>query len=171
MKFKAILLSLLALLTASHCTSPEQRVTTSPRINHVMLYVSNLDHSIAFYTRAFDLQVTNTLDTLIAVQPDQTEVIRTVNMAFLKFPGQDFVFELAQQVADTTKRPPTYSFQHIGVDVVDIEAAYKRALEAGAKELVPVRSVKANGLEAKQAFFAGPDGERIELMQIISGEF
>jgi len=107
----------------------------------------------------------------IAMQPDGTELIRTVQMAFLKFPDQDFVFELAQQLADTTMRPATYSFQHIGVDVVDIEAAYQRAIDAGAKELLPVRKVKAKGVEAKQAFFAGPDGERIELMQIISGEF
>jgi catechol 2,3-dioxygenase-like lactoylglutathione lyase family enzyme len=136
-----------------------------------MLYVSNLERSIEFYIRAFDFQITNKLDTLIAVQSDGTELIRTVNMAFLKFPGQDFVFELAQQVADTTTRPPAYSFQHIGVDVLNIETAFKRAIEAGAKELVPVRRVKATGVEAKQAFFAGPDGERIELMQILSGEF
>ena len=82
-----------------------------------------LDNSIAFYTKAFDLKLTNKLDTLIAMQPDGTELIRRVNMAFLKFPGQDFVFELAQQVADTSSRQTTFSFQHIGVDVLDIEAA------------------------------------------------
>lgn len=171
MKVKTILLSLVVLLTLSCSTDTRQHKAISPRINHVMLYVSNLDNSIAFYTRAFDLQVTNKLNTLIAMQPDGTELIRTVQMAFLKFPDQDFVFELAQQLADTTMRPATYSFQHIGVDVQDIEAAYKRAIDAGAKELLPVRTVKAKGIEAKQAFFAGPDGERIELMQIISGEF
>lgn len=171
MKFKTVLYSLIVLVIFSHCTETTQPKAVSPRINHVMLYVSNLDNSIAFYTKAFDLLITNKLDTLIAVQPDGTELMRTVNMAFLKFPDQDFVFELAQQVADTTMRPATYSFQHIGVDVQDIEAAYKRAIDAGAKELLPVRIVKAKGIEAKQAFFAGPDGERIELMQIISGEF
>ena len=159
------------IMTLSHCTDTKNNKPLSPRINHVMLYVSNLDNSIAFYTRAFDLQITNKLDTLIAVQPDGTELIRTVNMAFLKFPGQDFVFELAQQVADTTRRPASYSFQHMGVDVLDIERAYKRLMDAGAKELLKVRKVKAKGIEAKQAFVAGPDGERIELMQIISGKF
>jgi len=171
MKLKTILICLIALVTFSRCSSFKHQEPVSPRINHVMLYVSNLDNSIAFYTRAFDLHVTNTLDTLIAIQPDGKELIRPVHMAFLKFPEQEFVFELAQQFADTTSRPATYSFQHIGVDVLDIEAAYKRAIDAGAKELLPVRTVKAKGIEAKQAFFAGPDGERIELMQILSGEF
>lgn len=136
-----------------------------------MLYVSNLENSISFYTQAFDLQVTNRLDTLIAVQPDATEMKRTVKMAFLKFPGQEFVFELSEHVADTSSRPAVFSFQHVGVDVLDIDTAYKRAMDAGAKELLPVRKVRAKGIEAKQAFIAGPDGERIELMQIISGEF
>ena len=55
--------------------------------------------------------------------------------------------------------------------VVDIEAAYKRAIDAGAKELLPPRKVRATGIEGKQAFVAGPDGERIEFMEIVSGEF
>ena len=170
MKFKTTLLSLIIVLTMSCSTDTHPHQALSPRINHVMLYVSNLENSIDFYTRAFDLKVTNRLDTLIAVQPDSTEVIRTVTMAFLKFPGQDFVFELAEHAADTSSRP-AFLFQHVGVDVKDIDAAYKRAIDAGATELLPVRKVKAKGIEAKQAFVGGPDGERIELMQIISGEF
>lgn len=170
MKFKATLFSLLLIVSLA-CTDPNSHQVLSPRINHVMLYVSNLENSINFYTQAFDLKVTNRLDTLIAVQPDATEMIRSVKMAFLKFPGQDFVFELAEHVADTSNRQAVFAFQHVGVDVLDIDAAYKRAMNAGAKELVPVRKVKAKGIEAKQAFVAGPDGERIELMQILSGEF
>lgn len=170
MKIKTTLFSLLLAVMLS-CTETNSHQALSPRINHVMLYVSNLENSIDFYTRAFDLKVTNRLDTLIAVQPDSTEVIRTVKMAFLKFSDQDFVFELAEHAADTSSRPSAFLFQHVGVDVLDIDAAYKRALEAGAKELLPVRKVKAKGIEAKQAFVAGPDGERIELMQVISGEF
>jgi len=135
-----------------------------------MLYVSDLEASINFYTQAFDFQVTNRLDTLIATQPDGTEVIRSVKMAFLKFPKQDFVFELSQQPVDSIK-PIAFLFQHVGVDVQDIDAAYARAISAGAIELLPVRKVRAKGIEAKQAFVGGPDGERIELMQIISGEF
>lgn len=170
MKFKTTFL-ILPLVVILSCTHTNSHQALSPRINHVMLYVSNLENSINFYTHAFDLQVTNRLDTLIAVQPDGTEMARTVTMAFLKFPGQDFVFELSEHVADTSSRPTAFLFQHVGVDVLSIEAAYKRAIDAGAKELVPVRKVKAKGIEAKQAFVGGPDGERIELMQIISGEF
>jgi catechol 2,3-dioxygenase-like lactoylglutathione lyase family enzyme len=92
-------------------------------------------------------------------------------MAFLKFPNQDFVFELSEQVADTTNHAVALRFQHVGIDVQDIDAAYSRAMDAGAEALLPVRVVKAKGIEVKQAFVSGPDGERVELMQILAGEF
>jgi len=171
MNAKTKLISVILLLTLIQCTDTKQRKAISPRINHVMLYVSDLERSIDFYTAAFDLTVTNRLDSLTAVQPDGSEVTRPVKMAFLKFPDQDFVFELSEQVRDTTSTANTFLFQHVGVDVTDIVAAYSRALEAGAEPLLNIRMVKAKGVEAKQAFFAGPDGERIELMQIIAGEF
>ncbi|MBN8578355.1 MAG: VOC family protein [Cytophagales bacterium] len=156
-------------LLAAGCT-PGPKQAISPRFNHVMLYVSNLEKSIDFYTRAFDLQVTNRLDTLVATQPDGNKLVRLVNMAFLKFKNQDFVLELSQNSVDTTN-PTAFLFQHLGVDVQDIDAAYQRALDAGAAVMVPVRVVKAKGIEAKQAFVGGPDGERVELMQIVAGEF
>lgn len=168
MRFKTFLFSLLVVLVSCNTNS---RQPISPRFNHVMLYVSNLETSIDFYTRAFDLRVTNRLDTLIRLDVDGKEVVRTVNMAFLKFPDQDFVFELSEQKVDSAAVPVAFLFQHVGVDVQDIDAAFKRVINAGAKELSPIRNVKATGIEAKQAFFVGPDGERIELMQILSGEF
>lgn len=170
MRLRLSFASLLVLVIAS-CTNNNQHTVISPRVNHVMLYVSDLEQSIDFYTQAFDFQVTNRLDTLIATQPDGTELVRPVKMAFLKFPNQDFVFELSQQVMDTTNRPAAILLQHVGIDVQDIDAAYTRAIDAGAEALLPVRVVKAKGIEAKQAFVGGPDGERVELMQIIAGEF
>lgn len=137
MRFKISIASLLVLVIAS-CTNNSQHQSISPRVNHVMLYVSDLEKSIQFYTQAFDFEVANRLDTLIATQPDGTELVRPVKMAFLKFPNQDFVFELSEQVADTTNRPVAFLFQHVGIDVQDIDAAYSRAMGAGAKALLPL---------------------------------
>ena len=125
MRLRLSLASLLFFVFVS-CTKTDQPQTISPRVNHVMLYVSDLEKSIQFYTQAFDFEVTNRLDTLIATQPDGTELVRPVKMAFLKFPNQDFVFELSEQVADTTNRPGALLFQHVGIDVQDIDAAYTR---------------------------------------------
>ena len=142
----------------------------SPRFNHVMLYVSDLDTSIAFYTRAFDLEVTNRIDSLTVVEADGSEAHRPVRMAFLKFPGQEFVFELSEQAVEAGGPSPFY--QHLGVDVADIEAAATRAQAAGGRDFSGIRTVRApGGVEARNAFFRGPDGELVELMQMMAGEF
>jgi len=152
-------------------TSCESKQAISPRFNHVMLSVSDLETSVKFYTSAFDLQVTNDqLKKIEVFNNDGTTISRDVNMAFLKFPGQNFVLELSETPTISSENPSPF-YQHLGVDVQNIETAFNRMKDIGAEVLVPIRLIKAEGVEAKQAFFKGPDGEPIELMEIISGEF
>ena len=162
----AALLVLGAALTAFTLRSPAE---VSPRFNHVMLYVSDLDASIAFYTEAFDLEVTDRLDALTFIGPDGSEASTSVQMAFLRFPGQDFVLELSEQQVEDDGTSPY--FQHIGVDVTDIEAAAARVQSAGGRDFSGVRTVRARDLVARNAFFLGPDGEMVELMQMLQGTF
>jgi len=141
-----------------------------PRFNHVMLYVSDLDASIAFYTRAFDLKVAQRIDTLRVTRPDGSEMIRATRMAFLKFPGQDFVYELAERRVQDDGTSPF--FQHVGVDVADIDRAAARVQAAGGRDFSGVSTVRTSGgTVAKNGFFKGPDGELVELMQVVRGEF
>ncbi len=151
-------------------TSCESKQATSPRFNHVMLSVSDLEASVKFYTSGFDLQITNQLKKIEVFNDDGTTLSRDVNMAFLKFPNQNFVLELSETPGINYESPSPF-YQHLGIDVKDIESAFKRLQDIGAKVMVPIRQVKADGVEAKQAFFYGPDGEPIELMEIISGDF
>ncbi|MCA6079127.1 VOC family protein [Fulvivirga sedimenti] len=164
-----LFLTLSAMLLIAATYTGKQKAL-SPRFNHVMLYVSDIDASIEFYTRAFDLEVTQRITSLKVLQPDGTETTNTVNMAFLKFPGQDFVFEMAERSVEDNGISPF--FQHLGVDVKNIEKAAQRVLDAGGKDYTGVRTVRTNlNTSAKNAFFKGPDGESIELMEIMSGEF
>jgi len=141
-----------------------------PRFNHVMLYVSDLDATIAFYTRAFDLKVTQRIDTLRVTRPDGTERTSPVRMAFLRFPGQDFVYELAERKVQDDGTSPF--FQHVGVDVADIEAAAARVQSAGGRDFSGISTVRTSGgTVARNGFFKGPDGELVELMQVLQGEF
>ena len=162
----AALLVLVAALTGFALWSP---TAVSPRFNHVMLYVSDLDASITFYTQAFDLEVTDRLDTLILVADDGSETANPVRMAFLRFPGQDFVLELSEQQVEDDGTSPF--FQHVGVDVTDIESAVARVQAAGGRDFSGVRMVRARDLIARNAFFRGPDGEMVELMQMLQGTF
>ena len=154
---------------SAFATAKEAALT--PRFNHVMLVVSNLDSSITFYTTAFDLQVAQRLTELRVTRADGAQSTRPVKMALLKFPGQEFVLELAERPAPPTSGPAPY-YQHLGVDVQDIAAAAERVRRAGGRDPSAIQTVSTStGTVAKNMFFRGPSGELVELMQIVSGEF
>ena len=151
--------------------APAKEAALSPRFNHVMLVVSNLDSSITFYTAAFDLQVAQRITELTVTGANGAATPRPVKMALLKFPGQDFVLELGERPAAAPTGPAPY-YQHLGVDVRDIEAAAERVRKAGGRDLSPIQTVSTStGTVAKNMFFRGPSGELVELMQVVSGEF
>ncbi len=152
------------------CSNPEDK-PLSPRVNHVMLYVKDVDASVNFYTQAFDLQQTNKLTQLKVTKADGSELVRNIEIVFLKFPGQDFVYEIGQNSNPLDSMIRGTLFQHVGIDVSDIEAALQRAIEAGGILVAPVQTVSTKDINVKQAFLQGPDGEMIELMQMITGEF
>ena len=135
-----------------------------------MLYVADLDKSISFYTAAFDLEITGRVTELRILPANETQTTVEVNMAFLRFPSQDFVLEIGQNTADDSDGVSP-SYQHLGIDVENIEEAEKRLLAAGAKLVSPVQQVSANEIVARNSFYTGPDGEVIELMQIMEGDF
>lgn len=161
----SLLISFL-MITSCHPNKP-----VSPRFNHVVIQVSNMQKSVDFYTKAFDLEVTNdSLKHVVYTLADGTQEERDINVVLLKFPNQEFVYEMSE-VSEYDHSTSFDKFHHIGIDVRHIQAAFDRATNAGAEVLVPIRFVQTNGIETKQSFLKGPDGEIIELMQIISGNF
>ena len=87
------------IIVAVSAFAPAKKAALTPRFNHVMLVVSNLDSSIAFYTTAFDLQVAQRITELRVTGANGNQNARPVKMALLKFPGQEFVLELMQIVS------------------------------------------------------------------------
>jgi catechol 2,3-dioxygenase-like lactoylglutathione lyase family enzyme len=169
--FPLTVVAAFATIIAVSAFAPSKEGALTPRFNHVMLVVTNLDSSIAFYTTAFDLQVAQRLTELRVTAADGAQSSRPVKMALLKFPGQEFVLELAERPAPPTPGPAPY-YQHLGVDVRDLAAAAERVRKAGGQSPSPIQTVRTStGTVAKNMFFRGPSGELVELMQIISGEF
>jgi uncharacterized protein (TIGR02246 family) len=149
----------------------QPRTAPSPRFNHVMLFVADLDSSIAFYTAALELRVAQRITELTVTGANGAPSARPVKMALLKFPGRDFVLELAERPAPASAGAAPH-YQHLGVDVRDIAAAAERVRKAGGQAPSPIQTVStSSGTIAKNMFFRGPSGELVELMEIVSGEF
>jgi catechol 2,3-dioxygenase-like lactoylglutathione lyase family enzyme len=170
-KFRLVAVAAVAaIIVVVSAFAPNKEAALSPRFNHVMLFVSNLDSSVAFYTSAFDLQVAQRITELTVTAANGAPAARPVKMALLKFPGQEFVLELAERPASSSGPAPYY--QHLGVDVRDIAASAERVRKAGGRDPSPIQTVStSSGTVAKNMFFRGPSGELVELMQIMSGEF
>ncbi|NAS32016.1 hypothetical protein GTQ40_13605 [Flavobacteriaceae bacterium R38] len=166
MKITSFLPVLCLMVILFSCTPKK----VSPRFNHVVITVSDMEESLQFYTTAFDLEKTNTIKHLEYTAADGTVTNRDILVVLLKFPGQDFVWEMVENPDTNVSGVPSL-YQHVGVDVTDIDSAFKRIVDAGADVVTAPRTVRMTGLETKQAFLKGPDGEMIELMQILSGEF
>lgn len=151
--------------------APAKEAALTPRFNHVMLVVTNLDSSITFYTTAFDLKVAQRITEMKVTGANGSTNTRSVKMALLKFPGQEFVLELSERPAQPSTGPAPF-YQHVGVDVRDIDAAAERVRKAGGQNPSAVQTVSTSGgTVAKNMFFRGPSGELVELMQLVSGEF
>lgn len=152
------------------CTQNTAESPKNPQFNHVYLHVSDMDRSLAFYTTAFDLEVTKHIKKLKRTLEDGQIMEQEINLALLKFPGHYFGLEIGETL-DSLASNSTASYAHVGIAVEDIESASERISKAGGIATRPITQVETDSIQAKTAFFTGPDGETIELMQIISGSF
>lgn len=158
------------LLALAGCQTKMDDVQLSPRFNHVYLNVTDMDRSVAFYTSAFDLELTKQVKKLKRTSEDGVSGEYDIFLSLLKFPGQDFVLEIGENPGFQAENSSA-SYTHLGIDVLDIGAASERILKAGGVLSRPLSLVETEDIKAKTMFFTGPDGETIELMQLISGDF
>ena len=131
----------------------------SPRLDHVALRVTDMDRSIQFYDDAFGLKLSYRWD-------EMTIGGNTIkNPGALLSDGQGGSVEIFGDGDASQRRAVQQPINHFGFAVEDIEAAYIRAVNAGAQGDVPPIAVSADGANLKIAFVIGLDGERIELTQ------
>lgn len=122
-------------------------------LSHIGLYVKDIETSVDFYTRVFGLRV------------HEDHGIGASGKAIV-FLGFDTPFlELISSVSDPAAnvRPHRGPFDHLAWNVEDISAEVERIRNLGVAfspdEIMTVLDGR------KIAFFFGPDGERLELVQ------
>ncbi len=121
------------------------------RLNHAVLYVADLERSVAFYTTVFGFEI----------------VARQDPMAFLRAKGSDNHHDLGLlEVGRRAPRPPRGStgLYHLAWElssIKDLAAAREVLLEAGAL------TGESDHGATKSLYGADPDGNEFELMVLL----
>lgn len=120
---------------------------------HTMIRVLELDRSIAFYQKAFGLEVADRFD------------FDSFTLVYLRNAEADFEVELTLNKGRTEPYSLGDGYGHVAFAVDDLDAEHER-FEAAGLAPQPVKEFhRDGGLMAKFFFVQDPDGYKIEVLQ------
>jgi len=123
---------------------------------HIGVFISDKERSITYYSEMLDFECYHRVNI--------EEKNGTVRIAFIK--NGSCVIELVQ-LPDAAQKPDG-PIDHIAMDVDDIDAAMANLKAKGIKfETDEPLFLSTMFSGVKYAFFRGPDGEHLELNQIL----
>jgi len=129
--------------------------STTPRLLHTMLRVRDLDRSIDFYTRGFDMKLLRRQD-----YPSGE-----FTLAFVGYGDEDehTVIELTHNWGRKEPYELGTGFGHLAIGVANIHATCERLQSDGVPIPRPPGPMKHGG--SVIAFVEDPDGYKIELIE------
>jgi catechol 2,3-dioxygenase-like lactoylglutathione lyase family enzyme len=124
------------------------------RYHHFHLICSNLEHTENFFTG------------MLGAKLIERRKFGTADGAILDLNGTTISLRKAREdeniIGDSLQ--PRYGYDHLGLEVEDVDAAYNELKEKGIAFTIPPTNVETG----KMAFVKGPDGITIELFQPVS---
>lgn len=120
------------------------------KVEHVGIQVRNLDRSIKFYTEVLGLPLRK-----------RVRLNETTELAFL--PLGEFEIELICKSTEYTYAKEGI-VHHLGFTVDDVAGVLDRLRKHGV-ELIHEQPLFLEKMDVHIAFFWGPDGEKLELLQ------
>jgi len=125
-------------------------------IHHVALKVPDFEKSLKFYTEGLGMKVYAKWGT-----PEKTIALLDA--------GDGNYIELFNNGSEPESHDSGYI--HLALRCIDVEAAYNRALECGAKPDIPPRTVRPGSkpvdITINCAFVIAPGGEQVEFFKFL----
>ncbi|MAN62937.1 MAG: hypothetical protein CMI60_13440 [Parvibaculum sp.] len=146
-----------------------------PILHHVCLFVPDMEASVNFYISGLGLALREEFDDIVGVRPTGAFPFELASV-FLQA-GEGRYVELHPS-GDAMMSPPGFPLNHLALAVVDVDAAYDRALDAGGTPFgftmqgehwdgspLDVCMTGKRPEPMRMAFILGPSSELIELYQ------
>ena len=120
---------------------------------HTMIRVLELDRSVDFYKKAFDLDVADHFD------------FDSFALVYLRNAENDFEIELTLNKGESEPYTHGSGYGHVAVCVDDLDAEHERfkALDLAPRDIVAFE--RDGALMARFFFVEDPDGYKIEVVQ------
>ncbi len=138
----------------------------APGFHHVAIRAMDFDETIRFYTEGLGFRVH--LPFSIPGRIDRAAFLDTGDGRFIEVFGQGSIVQAEGRRREPNEERTEGALLHFCLKVVDTNAAFARAIAAGASARVePVtRRLSEDPLvEVRIAFVTGPNGEVIEFME------
>ncbi|MDL2232415.1 VOC family protein [Ruminococcaceae bacterium OttesenSCG-928-L11] len=123
--------------------------------HHIGLFVENADKSLAFYTEGLGGKLT--------FQFPMGDTGKTIYLVDL---GGNAVVEIIPR--GNGEEQANAKWAHIAVNTDDADAAYAKAVQAGAKPKLEPQEAMLGTMRVRNNFVFGPDGEEIEFFQVMA---
>lgn len=124
-------------------------------LHHAGVYVESLERSIAFYSEVFGLELAERF------------TFDAEKIAFLTAGAGRLELIEAIESAASEPRRRTGVVDHVALEVRELDQLLAQVRERGVT-LLDSSPIAVAAIGARIAFCAGPDGERIELFEILS---
>ena len=138
---------------------------TSTGFHHVAIRAVDFDRTIAFYTQGLGFSVHYRF--AVPGRIDRAAFLDAGDGRFVEVFGQGSTVQSEGRRRRSDEEPTEGALLHFCLRVADVEAAYARALAAGAVARVEPRTASLGGdppAEVRIAFVTGPNGEVIEFL-------
>lgn len=167
-QISTILLVGLSVFSATGQEAPaEKKAPAGSRVYDIGIYVTDLDRTVAFYTKVFGLKVTRrwkSMQSRIGNGDWQEAPLPGVFLEGAKGTKLEFLQRGKPDKRQAAQEP----INHIAIHVEDVQATVDRALAAGAKLAFPgsdLHYVKIEDLSVVHTQVIGLDGERIQILR------
>jgi glyoxylase I family protein len=143
-----------------------QPSSAPPAFHHVALRATDFDRTVRFYTEGLGFKVHFRF--AVPGRIDRAAFLDAGDGRYIEIFGPDSSVQAEGRRRDPGEDRTEGALLHFCLRVADTEAAYARALAAGAESRVAPRTATLSLdplVEVRIAFVTGPEGEVIEFLQ------